>query len=334
MLWQGVPGSHVIRRPFLLFFFFVALLFGPAFNLQRDYTGADNPDMQTYLNMARGEYNESPIRRYRWIIPTLAAGIQRTTTVISPEAQSETLLRFSFFLVNLMMMAGCGCLLYLLLNRYGFPSDISLATPALVLLTRWGIYFSAIPIVDSLYLLCTLAMLLGIEQRRWSWFIASVLIGPLARESFFIWWLAFPFFAWLRTWRILPVLLASVALFWVNRWTIDQLFDLSQMESIVRDLAHIGYIKNSLASFFSPAGILELVMILGPWWLLAIARWLFPRRERLTPPCGLLFFAGLALLHALLSTSIGRMLYLALPLWAWLMADSLRMIRVKLQNQD
>lgn len=312
-------------KPFQVFLLLACLSFAPAFNLQREYIGADNPDMFSYLQMAEGDYNTSPIRRYRWVIPSICQVLSLPVVMVQPE-QQRSILRFAFFVVNWSVMAfGC-TILFLFLKRLKIPSHFAFLATILILLSRWGIYFSSIPIVDSLYFLCIVALCYGIVSENKVWVWLAVLVGPIAKESLYL-FIPLLYFANHLKWmhRILAVI-ASVALFSLSRYIIDSLFGFSATESITADLNHFENIFTSLKLFLSPTGIKEVFMVLGLAWvipLFGIKKW----RHQIPP--FLYAVIIIAFVHALLSTSIGRMLFLAFPFWAWAIAQGLKQISEK-----
>lgn len=312
-------------KPLHLFLLLACLSFAPSFNLQREYKGDDNPDMHSYLQMAEGDYDTSPIRRYRWIIPTICQGVAAPIVYFKPDLKSS-FTRFTFFVVNWLLMALSCTLLFLFLKSLKIQPHFAFLATLIILLSRWSIYFSAIPIVDSLYFFTLIAFCYGIVSHESKWLWIALLIGPIAKESFFLF---FPllYFAKNIKWKHRGLMvLTSLALFLISRTVIDALFMFQASESIEADLNHLNNITTSLKLLASPTGIKDVLMILGLAWgilLLGIKKW------RTEVPPFLYAVIIIALVHALLSTSVGRMLFLAFPFLAWALAKSMEHISQK-----
>ena len=104
----------------MLFLFCFAILFGPAYALfdSYNYDLVANPDLRTYLGLANFEFDQNETRKYRVIIPFLAAGVNYVFgpffSVMEPHTfpGPDFSLCLSFLLVNCTCMALFGVLVY------------------------------------------------------------------------------------------------------------------------------------------------------------------------------------------------------------------------------
>lgn len=311
--------SHTL---WLVWFVTVAALFGPAFTLMSEYhfDGGLNPDIESYLHMAKLDFEESPVRRYRPIVPLLAGLIDVVLGPLVEQVRPWTFpyedfsLAFSFLLVNLGIMGLVSVVLYKLV---GYVTDRPL-TKALAILAvlsaRWAVYFAGIPIVDSLYLLAICILLYAMIQRDGRLLVFSFIVGVISRESFllFLPLLLFPMTS--MRYRLLAGVSAALAVF-LLKWGIDYYIGADMRVSIDRDLAHWHNISASIQRLFSFHGLYEVFSILGFWWLPAtIGLWVVRLKKHRSIPRWAIAFCSCIVVHALLSTELARMLYLATPL--------------------
>ena len=79
---------------------------------------AANPDIDTYLGLSHFDFDQSPIRRYRVIVPFLAAGLHSilhpVLSVIQPNSfpGPDFGMGFCFLVVNNLIMAGAFLLVF------------------------------------------------------------------------------------------------------------------------------------------------------------------------------------------------------------------------------
>mgnify|MGYP006284331421 CR=1 FL=1 len=329
--------------PWIIFLFGYAVLFGPAFALFSEYAYdlQTTPDLATYLGLAEFDFDQSPVRRYRVIVPFLAAAIDTVLGGLFERLAPYTFpgpdfsLCFSFFVVNSLLMGLFGLVVYRLAQACGagpFAAAIGLLS---VLTSRWTAYLAGLPLVDSLYALVIATTLLSMAMRNHRLLIASMLIGPWAKESYVFMVPLLFLYAPMRWYQTAGWLALSGLLVFSFRFGYDWYHQLPPGESLSDDLAHLQSVGISLRRLFSFHGLYEVVSIVGVWGLLFLL--LLKKEVRAfvgthSPEFSWLF-VGIIVLHALLSTELARMLYLLAPLlavWIGLIVEQLTR-RTKLQ---
>ncbi len=312
----------------ILFIFCFAIIFGPAYTLfdTYNYDVIANPDIKTYLGIANFDFEQSQIRKYRVIIPFISSGINFIFNPIFSNLSPYTFpgpdfsLCLSFLIVNSIFMSIFGMLIYKLCIEFGVSKIASLIGLLSVLTCRWTSYIAALPIVDSLYLVIIVLTLLGIKTKNSKLIIIAIFIGPWAKESFiFIAPLIF-FFSHINKLKQIFMFFISGIIVFSFRYYIDSLSNLSGL-GLENDFSHIYKIPDSLRRLFSFHGVYELFSIVGVWGLLFV--FLFKKNIRiilnLKTPLYMILFICVIFIHAILSTDLARMFYLASPIIAiWL----------------
>lgn len=319
----------ITREHLVLFVFSFAVLFGPAFALfdTYDYDMEANPDIETYLGLAEFDFEQSPVRRYRVIIPFIASGINAVCNPVFSAIKPNTYtapdfsLCMSFLLVNSFFMALFGVLVYRLTKAFGATTLGAIVGLLSVLTCRWTAYIAGIPCVDSLYLVVAALMLLGIREQKPSLLIICIFLGPWAKESFIFLAPLIFFFAPIKYWKQTVYFLISGVLVFTFRFLFDYFNGFSGTESLSKDLSHFDEIGYSLRRLFSFHGAYEVFSIVGFWGALFLL--MFKKEVRMAvknvTPLYVILYMGIVLLHALLSTELARMFYLATPVVAvWL----------------
>ncbi len=312
-----------------------AALFGPAFALFSEYAYdlSANPDVKTYLQIAHFDFDESPVRRYRIIIPALAAGLDLLIGPVIKHIEPWSFpgpnfsLGFSFLLVNCSTLALAGLCIFKLLRSYNI-SILNTCLALLVFLTcRWTSYFAGLPLVDSLYFLVICMMMLAMRTGNKRLLILCLFLGPWAKESFFLYFPLLLFFCPLQLWQlILYTLLGSLPYFLFRLW-VDMHLGTQSTASIEADLQHFSYILPGLKRMFSFHGLYELWSIMGIWSA-ALCAFLFAKARKHLRDIELFNWVFLLIVaaHALLSNELARMYYLALPILCQLFARALGFI--------
>ena len=305
----------------------LGLVAGPAYTMYLHYDFSHSLDTRSYLSLARGKFEGVNItRRYRVLVPAVAAAVawpleQVYARVWPQRASTEWPLRLAFYVVNCLLMAGVGVVLFRTCLLYGAtPAAAALAVTA-VLVSRWAVYTAGLPLVDSLYLLVFALALYGVRSGSAAALVVVYLLGPQAKESavFLVPWLlvygrralGWPAqLAWLAV--------GSAVALAVRTW-IDTRLGAPPAESVQNALAHIENLTYSLRRLLSVKGLGELFSIFGFFSLLPLLglRTAAARRQWLP----LLGRQGGWLLvvvaaHMLLSGDLGRMGYLAAPVFA------------------
>ena len=235
-------------------------------------------------------------------------------------AATDWPLRLGFYLVNTLLMAAVGAVLYATARRYGAPPAAAALAVVVVLSSRWAVYLAGLPLVDSLYLL-VFALAFYAVQARSGVVLALVLgLGPLAKESFvfLVPWLLWPGRAalpgrQLLGWLTLGTLLALAVRYWIDRQA-----GAPFAASVNNAMSHVENIRYSLGRLLSVKGAGEIFSIFGFGWLALLAggRGNSGRRPWwATLGWPALGFLAVVLVHMLLSGELARMGYLAAPVF-------------------
>lgn len=325
------PASFLptLRWPrwLLVYLLALGLVAGPAYTMYVHYDFSHSLDTRSYLRVARGEFaGVSITRRYRVLVPWAAASVawplEKVYARIWPHrATTDWPLRLGFYAVNCLLMAGFGLVLFRSCQLYGASPPAAALAVAAVLVSRWAVYTAGLPLVDSLYLLVFALAFYAVRQGSGPALVAVLLLGPHAKESFvflvpwLLWWgqraLRWPAQAgWL--------LLSGAVVLALRRW-IDARIGAAAAESVHNALAHTENLLYSLHRLFSVKGAGEIFSIFGFFSLVLLAG-LRGRAARAVwlRPLGwpALSLLAVVAIHMLLSGDLGRMGYLAAPVFA------------------
>ena len=196
-----------------------------------------------------------------------------------------------------------------------------------VLSSRWAEYAAGLPLTDSLYLLVFSLAYYAVRRGSgggWAIWLA-LLLGPLAKESFFfllpwLFWFGRNTLAWPR--QLLALLVGIAALFAVHH-LVDSSIGAPAAQSVSNALEHLENITYSIHRAASAKGLGELLSTFGLFALIIpVAFWL-EKRQRTNITLSIytsLGWAEIGLLavvavHMLLSGDLGRMGYLAAPVF-------------------
>jgi hypothetical protein len=314
--------SILKNKPLLIFLFALAVISGPAWESMDKLRKDECVDCQTYLALAKGDFDQSAVRRYRIIIPVTAGSlnmiIEKITKKVKPETgPGEYSLHLSFLIVNSLLMAFYALLVYRLAATW-VSSDIPLLLALLALLTcRWSAIFTGWPLTDSLYFIVIALALLGIREKNSTFIIISIMLGPWAKESFLIIAPLILFYAPGKKWNIMLWFILSGTLVFTFRFLFDHFTGLSFRDGVMAGPGHFEYIGTSLRKIFSFHGLYQLLSVAGIWVVLL----LLPSKKGAGTgklpgmlPSWMWWYAAIVLLHMLLSTDIARMFYLIMPL--------------------
>ncbi|MEM9548145.1 MAG: hypothetical protein AAGA77_19345 [Bacteroidota bacterium] len=313
-----------------LFVVFLSVIGGFAFGFADVYDHMSNVDVQTYVGLSEFDFDQHPVRRYRIIVPMLAAGIYYIFSpilgMLSPNDFPGDFARImSFVIVNSCLMALYAVLIFrIVISIVGeskfWPAIIGVVS---VLTCRWTMLISGSALVDSLYLVVLGFLLLGIFKKEFWMLVLAVYLGPWAKEAF-IFLVPLLLFAQRSYYPKLAMhLILSGGVIFAFRYYFDQTIGAEFGESISRDISHFEMIPKSLGRLFSFHGLYE-VLSIGGIWNLIILGGLLIRKYRLMLKNHLsilwLLLTVLVLVQALLSYELARMFYLLTPLLAVVVA--------------
>ena len=319
------------RRWLLPWLLAVAALANLAYPMYVHFDFSHSPDTRSYLRMATGRFDSVRVtHRYRVLVPAAAAALAAPVAAVYgrvwPQRPSgQWPLRFAFYLLNCGLLAAAGACWFNAARCVGAaPGAAGLALLA-VLSSRWAGYAAGLPLTDSLYLLVFGLGYYAVRRGSGAgWAVAAAyLLGPLAKESFFLlvpWlaWFGRPALSWPR--QALALAGGVLALLAVH-YVIDARIGAPATASVANALHHIGNLTYSLDRAGSFKGVGELLSIFGLFTLLIPTAYWLERTQfrplRWSAPMGWAEggLVGVVLLHMLLSGDLGRMGYLASPVF-------------------
>lgn len=316
---------------FLMFVFFFAVVFGQAWALMDSYDHMSNVDVQTYVGLFNGDFDQSPVRRYRILIPFLAKGIHAVFggifSFLSPSSfPGDFSIVFSFFLVNAGFMAAFAVVCFKLIKEVSKSSFVGALIAVVALLTsRWVSYFVGTPLVESLFLFLLVLYLYSIFKRIKWLSVLSLCLGLLAKENF-VFFIPFLFLFDIKQWKSSVLISAlGLAVFFGFRYVFDAIVGLDGTQSYAADLDHFNSIGTSIKRLFSFHGMYELFSVLGVWNVFLVVPFFIGKRismYRLQHSIFWMCFVGVVFFQALLSTELARMFYMLTPFFGLLLAKA------------
>lgn len=308
----------------LVLFVSFSVLFSLAFEVMLFFPMDQSPDIQDYLKMAVGEWEQSPVRMYRVLVPFFAGMVHSCFGWLFEFLQPESFngnfsLCFSFLLVNTWLMSVASVFIYKLSKVFGMKTWQSVFSLIPFLSCRWTLEISGLPLVDSLYFLSLVILLFAYFNKNKNLMLASIFIGPWAKEAyvFFI-----PLILYMNRDHLIKCvsyLLASGILVFGFRFNWDGYLQNNFLDSFKHDadsFSTIGYSLDKITSFH---GIYDVFSVCGFWILIPMYVWMknsFKLNYKLNQEriVAVLFIVAV-FFQMLLSGDIARMLYLSMPLY-------------------
>lgn len=322
-----------LRRWGLPYLLSLAALASLAYPMYVHFDFSHSPDTRSYLRMATGRFDSVRVtHRYRVLVPAAAAVVAAPLTklygrVWPRRPAGQWPLRFAFYLVNCALLAAAGACWFNTARLAGAsPESAALALLA-VLTSRWAEYAAGLPLTDSLYLLVFGLAYYAIRRGSpGSWALAIVLLlGPLAKESFvflvpWLLWYGRQTLAWPKQ---LVVLAGGVAALFTVHLFVDGRVGAPPTQSVSNAWEHIANVTYSLQRMASAKGLGELLSVFGLFALAIPAAFWLERRQNNRSSSSIYAFFGrteadllaVVLVHMLLSGDLGRMGYLAAPVF-------------------
>lgn len=309
------------------------------------YDFSHSSDTESYLKMSNGDYNVNPVHRYRFILPVVANVVSMPLEAVYVKlwphrAASTWPLQLAYFLVNSLLVALYGWIVYHLLKLYTSNYVALLVGLIVVLTSRWVAYIAGLPLTDSLYLIAIAALLYSIKTEHKVLFVLSVVLGGVMKESFLLFAplivIAGPFKWHVRS---LLILLSLVAVFG-EHYIIDSILPISETagikpESLI-DILFRTTAKSwdtfldlltvrGMGEVFTVLGVFTFILIYGALnksiraaWNISIEKYYW-------------VFFGCILIHVLISGDAARMFYFGAPLYGVLVAVTTEHIITKFQ---
>ncbi len=327
---QGLRSS-LSGEYLLVFMFCMAVIIGPVIITFFQFDLTYFPDCKTYLGLAHFDFNQNPVRRYRVIIPFSAAAINFLSGgVFARFAPSyfkgDYSLVFSFFLINTVLTAYFGLLIYRYCKAFGVNKTSAIIGALAMLTCRYTVYMAAFPLVDSLFCVIIALTLLGLKLKNTNMLLWVIFLGPFVKESFiFIAPLIF-FFSHLDKKRLFFYFLVAGISVFLFRYLFDKYILVSVGSGLEADLSHLPNLIRNLPKLFSVPTLFKILMNLGLWVLVPfLALFIKPGWGRVLLKAldkYLIYFMISVLLQMLLSGSMERMFYLAMPVFCVVVALS------------
>jgi hypothetical protein len=332
------PSNRLRWRQLLLVYLFaVGMIAGSAYTMYVHYDFSHSLDTRSYLGVARGEFKGNSItRRYRVLVPAAAAAVawplERIYARIWPQrATSDWALRLAFYLVNTLLLAAAGLVIFQTCLLYGATPSAALLALVAVLTSRWAVYLAGLPLVDSLYMLVFALGFYAVRSGSGLALVACILLGPHAKESFVFlapWLLLFGQRAVRWPWQLLWLVASGMLVYAVRHW-VDQQAGAEAQASVQNAFSHFENVSYSLHRLFSLKGMGEIFSIFGFFSLVLLLglRGGWAQARLWLQPLGWAS-VGLGLvvvIHMLLSSELARMGYLFSPVFA--VAFSLHLTR-------
>lgn len=307
----------------LVFLFCLAAIQGPAFSLMDNYDQAGCVDCQTYQGLARFDFNQSPVRRYRPVVPMLASAVYHVFGPVFRKLQpgsfpGDFALSFSFLLINSILLSIWGVLIYRFCKDYGIATVPSLLGLLVMLSCRWTPYIAGTAMVDSLYCVVVALALLGIKERNSTMTLLAIFLGPFAKEAFIFIAPVIFFFSHINKVKLLGYFVLSGILVFGFHYAYDRLAGFTPGSGLAADMYHFTYVKENLRKLFSFHGVYDILSNPGLWLIAPLAAlrlapgYKAALRQRLA--WYMFFFLLSILVHMLLSGYLERMFYLTMPL--------------------
>ena len=317
-----------------MFLFCLAAVHGPAFSLMDNFDPNSIVDCKTYLGLAHLDLQQSPIRRYRPIVPLLAGIVNYlfggAFRVMEPTSfNGDFSLSFSFYLVNCVLLSLWGVVIYRFGKAYGLSRIFALLGTLVMLTCRWTPYIAGTPLADSIYCLAIGLALLGIKEQNERLLLLSIIIGPFAKESFLLLAPVIFFFGTSKA-RLALYFIISGMLVFSFRYAYDMVAGTPPGSGLAADVDHLNYIVDNTRKLLSFHGIYDVLSNMGLWLFFPIGAMLLGAaarqelRARVEPY--MICFLLVILLHMVLSSSFERMFYLTMPLLCVLTGLSLQLI--------
>ncbi|MCI1189289.1 hypothetical protein MON38_17840 [Hymenobacter sp. DH14] len=332
-----LPSSPRLRRWLLPWLLAVAALANLAYPMYVHYDFSHSLDTRSYLRMASGRFDSVNVtRRYRVLVPAAAAAVAAPVSQVyahiwPQRPAGQWPLRFAFYLVNSLLLGAAGACWFNTARQAGAaPTAAALAMLA-VLSSRWAEYAAGLPLTDSLYLLVFGLGYYAVRRGPGSgWAVVLALaLGPLAKESFlflvpWLLWFGRPALGWPRQ---LLALAGGLVLLFITHQVIDSRLAISADQSVSNALSHLDNFSYSFHRVASFKGLGELLSIFGLFTFIPLLAFIRQQRSAIittglfsTFGSAEISFLAVVAAHMLLSGDLGRMGYLATPVFCTLLA--------------
>ncbi len=311
-----------------------SIIIGSSYNTYLSCDRFYNADSETYLHIAKGDFNDqSLIRKYRIVVPALAALVSYPISMVYDKIVQDKRtvydwpLLTGFYLVNSFLMALSALMIFLIMQEMGISERASyIGLAAFLTGGRWASYTAGHPVTDSLTILCIAGMVYGIISQKNRILFASIVIGLISKESFALFFpLLILFSKKNNRLTILTGISFSLLCYFGIKFQIDAISFTSGTASLKEAFDTIESIKLSIGKLFSIKGMADLFSVYGFFSLFLITGLLYGSfRKKIKKQFNLFFlaFTSIILIHLLLSSELARMLFLGSALFVPLLASA------------
>ena len=327
---QRITQALLCSERRIIFCLSLLVIFGLAYGAMCAYDIAGAVDPLSYWKLAHFQIPDSPHRRYRFVIPLLAAGINWIIVHCGHLVNGHALngpfsMKLSFFLVNSAIAAGWCTLAYEYCKAYGASRIAALAGLLAIATSYWTIKNVGEPRVDMLFCFAVICTLLGVKTGSRALLWTAIIIGPFSKENF-LFIAPVLYFSAMPKWKITAgLLLTGIAVF-AAHYIIDKAGNYPIGSSIVSNLEVIKSIPDNIARLRIPGYWNEMLATFGLWLLVPLSAAFCLRKmpaERLVyKDAYVIAFLISALWQILLNGEYARMMYMLMPVWAVIVSSA------------
>ena len=284
-------------------------------------------DTISYVDMAKGNYDVGPVHNKRFVLPS---GVQLLRPIILPihqkfiknsgttsekEVENSSYI-FTFWLVNSIILASCGYLLFLSLKDLNFSPTFSFLGSILFLTSRTSIYTAGTPQVDSLYFLAIAFFCHSIISKNSLLYVLGCMLCVISKENAVL----LPFLPlvcgseYKKPLYFLSGVLTIGAFFGLRQFILRSFLTSSysgQDASLLNlFMSHLYGSHKSIQHFISPTGFYDFLHGFGLLAFISIIGYAINKRKNLIKiPTPVLMIIPLSIFFALLSGNLGRMFF-------------------------
>ncbi len=302
-------------RRIVLVLVVASALYGATFQQLRHFdirAPHGSSDARSYIAISHGNWDVPPVRRYRPVVPALAAVVRAPLAHLI--ADPVELDKLAFYVVNFVFALATALLLFATLSVMGFDWKLALLGVMFFVTSRVTVASVGTPMVDSLYFLAVGIIVHLTLTGRATLLAFTMPLLVVSKETIL------PFFLLplasrsTRGWKIVASIIVSLGVFGALRVLVDHEVAATRhvpLEVIVAGLAQSNVLE-SLRRLLHPAGVHDLLHGFGILGLLAPVGFFLERRHRKWKiPGFVLLPIPIAFGFALVSNNLGRMFFAA-----------------------
>lgn len=325
--------TNQLRKHIFVFLLSFSVLIGSSYNTYLSFERFQNPDSETYMNIARLNFqDQSLVRKYRIIVPLLASAtawpIEKVYYKVftANRDNHDWPLLTGFFLVNTLLMSLAAVFIFAIMQQQNLGATAcGVGLAAFLAGGRWASFLTGHPVTDSLTILCIAMVVYGLIRPNYILLCIGIVFGFLSKESTALFFPMIILFMARNKLAAIACMLFALLLYFAIKYIIDQQSGTGVSESLQRDLEHLSYVTHSLSKLFSLKGIGDLFSVYG-FFTLPLLTGIFYKsfRKGLWQYFDklLLVFCLTIFVHMILSAELARMLYLGSAMFIPFIAKS------------